>query len=318
MDAILVIGALGQIGSALVSKLRDYYPGRKVLASDIKPSSEFDKDFVYLDATDMVHLRDIIRHHKITEVYHLAAILSAAGEVKPLDTWNLNMKLWLHVLEASRQCGVKKVFFPSSIAVFGSQAVKRKTPQDAFLNPNTVYGMSKAAGEHWGQYYYDRYGLDVRSLRYPGVVGCGTLPGGGTTDYAVAIFYKAVAQENFVCFLKEDTVLPMMYIDDAIMATIKLMEAPKTKIRVRTSYNINGVSFSPKELTAAIRNWYPEFCVEYAPDYRQQIAAGWPNSIDGSIAQNDWGWGAMFDLERLTETMIKGLQNRRFQEKVSA
>ena len=318
MSAILVIGALGQIGSALVTQLKSYYPDRKVLASDIRQCSGFDKDFVYLDATDTVHLRGVIKHHKITEIYHLAAILSAAGEANPLNTWELNMKLWLSVLEVSKECGIQKVFFPSSIAVFGSQAPKEQTPQNAYLNPSTIYGMSKAAGEHWGQYYYNRYGLDVRSLRYPGVIGYETLPGGGTTDYAVDIFRKAVAHQEFECFLKEDATLPMAYIDDVIMGTIKLMEAPKAQITIRTSYNISGLSFSPKQLVAAIKKWYPDFVAHYKPDYRQEIADSWPDTIDASVAKKHWGWAPEFDLKKLTATMIKGLQNKKSQEKLSA
>ena len=311
MEVILVIGALGQLGSALVTKLRDQYPDKKILAADIRQTSERDRDFVYLDATDKTHIKEVFEHYQIKQVYHLAAILSAAGEKKPLPTWSLNMDLWLNVLEASRMYGVETVFFPSSIAVFGDQAPHEHTPQNTFLNPHTVYGISKAAGEQWGQYYYNTYGLDVRSLRYPGLIGYDAMPGGGTTDYAVDIFHKAVNHEVFDCFLRSDTVLPMMYMDDAIRAAIELMEAPKEKIKIRTSYNVTGISFSAEELVKEIRQLVPDFEVNYTPDYRQKIADTWPDSIDDSAAGSDWDWKSEYDLKKLVHQMIEGLQEKK-------
>jgi nucleoside-diphosphate-sugar epimerase len=248
--------------------------------------------------------------YKITQIYHLAAILSANGEKLPLNTWDINMKSFFNVLEVSRLNQVDKVFFPSSIAVYGNDAPKIKTPQDYVLAPSTVYGISKVAGENWANYYYERYNLDIRSIRYPGVIGYQTLPGGGTTDYAVDIFHKAVKNEEFECFLKATTVLPMIYMDDTIRATIELMESPKENISVRTSYNLSGISFSPEELAKSIQNIYPDFKIFYKPDFRQKIAESWPSSIDDSNARTDWNWKPQFDIDTMTNVMIAELEKK--------
>ncbi len=305
---VLVIGANGQLGSVLTKALQKKYTLENVIASDLRTDEDFKGIFEVIDATDKKRIKQVIEKYKITQIYHLAAILSAKGEELPLITWDINMKTWLNVLEVSRESNIEKVFFPSSIAVFGAGVPLTDTPQTTYLNPATVYGMSKAAGENWAQYYFDQYGLDVRSIRYPGVIGYQSLPGGGTTDYAVDIFHKAVLEEDFSCFLEKDTSLPMIYMDDVIRATIELMEAPKECIQIRTSYNIAGVSFTPNEIVAEIRNFYPNFKVSYDPDFRQDIAAGWPSSIDDSIATEHWGWKSKYNLEQITQTMLAELK----------
>lgn len=304
---VLVIGANGQLGSVLVKELQYRYGLDKVVASDIQKRHNFKGIFEALDATDRVQLTEVILRYGITQIYHLAAILSAKGEADPLATWELNMKMLFNVLEVSRTHGMDKVFFPSSIAVFGEDAPLADTPNKAYLNPATVYGISKAAGEQWAQYYFLRYGLDVRSLRYPGVVGYQSLPGGGTTDYAVDIFHKAVLEEEFVCFLNEDTTLPMIFMDDAIRATLELMEAPRENIKIRTAYNLSGSSFSPGDMVKEIRKFYPEFKIRYEPDFRQDIAACWPKSINDIEAAMDWGWKPQYNLETIVRTMIEKL-----------
>lgn len=304
---VLVIGANGQLGSVLVKELQYRYGLDKVVASDIQKRHNFKGIFEALDATDRVQLTEVILRYGITQIYHLAAILSAKGEADPLATWELNMKMLFNVLEVSRTHGMDKVFFPSSIAVFGEDAPLADTPNKAYLNPATVYGISKAAGEQWAQYYFLRYGLDVRSLRYPGVVGYQSLPGGGTTDYAVDIFHKAVLEEEFVCFLNEDTTLPMIFMDDAIRATLELMEAPRENIKIRTAYNLSGSSFSPGDMVKEIRKFYPEFKIRYEPDFRQDIAARWPKSINDIEAAMDWGWKPQYNLETIVRTMIEKL-----------
>ncbi|WP_367392845.1 NAD-dependent epimerase/dehydratase family protein [Lewinella sp. LCG006] len=306
-NTILITGSNGQLGTVLRTSLQQKYGKEKVVASDLRPPSNYDGIFETLDATNQEDLVKIIRQYEIKEIYHLAAILSARGEQDPLASWNVNMTSFLDVLEASRLNGVEKVFFPSSIAVFGESAALENTPNNSFLDPLTAYGISKAAGETWANYYFHKYGLDVRSLRYPGVIGYQSIPGGGTTDYAVEIYHSAVKKEAFTCFLKEDTTLPMIFMEDAIRATIELMEAPKEKIKIRTSYNLAGTSFSPAEVAASIREVYPDFVVHYVPDHRQDIAAKWPNSIDDSAARNDWGWQAEYDLKKMTATMIEKL-----------
>jgi nucleoside-diphosphate-sugar epimerase len=305
---ILVIGANGQLGSVLTKALQSRFGVGNVIASDIHEASNFHGLFEVLDATDRNQIQKVVTKHAITQVYHLAAILSAKGEANPLATWDINMNMLFNVLEVSRISGMDKVFFPSSIAVFGEDAPADNTPNNANLNPATVYGMSKAAGENWAQYYYLKYGLDVRSIRYPGVIGYQSMPGGGTTDYAVDIFHKAVLEEEFSCFLEEDTTLPMIFMEDAIRATIELMEAPKEKITFRTSYNLAGSSFSPKDIVKEIRNYYPDFQVKYEPDFRQEIASRWPNSINDTEAFKDWGWKPEYDLKLITRTMIEKLR----------
>ena len=307
-DKILVTGANGQLGSALIPYLTDIYGDDNVIATDIKESGRALPRFELLDVTDAAALSQLIRRHRISQIYHLAAVLSAKGEKNPLDTWNINTGTFFNVLEAARSLELGKVFFPSSIAVFGDSLDRELAGQHVSLLPATAYGMSKAASESWIAYYYRRYGLDVRSLRYPGIVGYQSSPGGGTTDYAVDIFHKAVSGQTFHCFLKEDTTLPMIYMEDAIVATLQLMEAPSERIGVRTSYNLAGMSFSPAEVAAEIRNHYPDFKIVYEPDFRQEIADTWPKRIDDTEARRDWGWKPRFDLASMTADMINHLE----------
>ncbi|WP_028889034.1 NAD-dependent epimerase/dehydratase family protein [Tenacibaculum ovolyticum] len=307
---ILVTGAGGQLGTVLTTSLKEKYGKDAVIASDIVKIEGYEGVFELLDATDEAGLTKIVTTHNVTEIYHLAAILSANGEKNPIQTWDINLKSLFNVLQVSVNQKIEKVFFPSSIAVYGPTAPKLDTKQDAYLDPTTVYGISKAAGEHWAQYYFLRYGLDVRSIRYPGVVGYQSLPGGGTTDYAVDIYHKAINNEDFTCYLKEDACLPMIYIDDAIRATLEVMEAPKSQIKVRTSYNLAGVSFTPKEITDSILKWYPDFKVEYTPDFRQDIADSWPASINDTPAREDWNWKPKYDLEAMTKEMITQLKKQ--------
>ncbi|WP_020536428.1 NAD-dependent epimerase/dehydratase family protein [Lewinella cohaerens] len=307
-NAILITGSNGQLGTVLRTSLQQKYGKDKVIASDLRPPPNYDGIFETLDATNEEDLAAIIKKYGVREIYHLAAILSANGEKNPLASWNVNMMAFLNVLETSRLNGVEKIFYPSSIAVFGESAALESTPNDTFLDPLTAYGISKSAGEMWANYYFHKYDLDVRSLRYPGVIGYQSIPGGGTTDYAVEIYHSAVKEEAFNCFLKEDETLPMIFMEDAIRATIELMEVPKEKIKIRTSYNLAGASFSPAEVAASIKEIYPKFEIIYAPDHRQEIAAKWPNSIDDSAARNDWGWQAEYDLKKMTATMIEKLR----------
>ena len=310
MEKILVIGAGGQLGTELTKALVNRYGAEAVIASDFQESvrSKFDYcSFRTLNVMDKEASAKLIHEEKITQIYHLAAILSATGEKNPIQAWDLNMGGLLSVLELAKEYKISKVFWPSSIAVFGPDTPKENTPQDAFKNPTTVYGISKLAGEHWCEYYFNKYGVDVRSLRYPGLIGYKSLPGGGTTDYAVDIYHKAVQGENFTCFLSEHTYLPMMYMDDAIHATLQLMDAPKESITVRTSYNLSGMSFSPKEMHQSLLAHYPNFEIAYQPDFRQQIADSWPNSIDDSVAKKDWHWQPHFDLKAMTATIVKHL-----------
>lgn len=307
---ILVIGANGQLGSVLTESLKQKFGSSNVIASDLRSREGYEGSFEIIDATDINRIEEVVVQYKVTQIYHLAAILSAKGEETPLRTWDINMKTLFNVLEVSRQHNIDRVFFPSSIAVFGEGAPLENTPNDAYLDPATVYGISKAAGENWAQYYFLRYGLDVRSIRYPGVIGYQSLPGGGTTDYAVDIYHKAVLEEEFSCFLKEDATLPMIFMEDAIRATLELMDVPKEDINMRTSYNIAGISFSPAEVVAEIRKLYPNFKIKYNPDFRQEIAARWPKSIDDSAAIKDWGWKPEFDLKSITIMMIQKLKEK--------
>ncbi len=309
-DKILVIGASGQIGVELTLALRKIYGNANVVASDMREENELLKGtgpYVSMDVMnkEMLHVQ-VIRQN-ITQIYLLAAILSATGEKNPNLAWNLNMQGLLNVLDIAREEQLKKVYWPSSIAVFGPTSPKQNCPQQTVIEPITVYGISKYAGEFWCNYYNRRYGVDVRSLRYPGLISYKSAPGGGTTDYAIEIFHEALENGKYQCFLQEDTYLPMMYMPDAIKATIDLMEAPAENISVRTSYNIAGVSFSPKEITAAIQKHIPDFTISYQPDYRQAIANSWPQSIDDSVARNDWGWNHEYDLDALTADMLKNL-----------
>jgi len=310
-DKILVIGACGQIGVELTLELRKIYGGANVVASDLRAENDLLKGtgpYVSLDVMnkEMLHVQ-VIRQN-ITQIYLLAAILSATGEKNPHLAWNLNMQSLINVLEIAKDEKVRKVYWPSSIAVFGPTSPKIKCPQQTVIEPTTVYGISKYAGEFWCNYFNHRYQVDVRSLRYPGLISYKSEPGGGTTDYAVEIFHAAIEENHFTCFLKKDTYLPMMYMPDAIRATIELMESSIDKISVRTSYNISGMSFSPEEIAAEIEKYLPEFTISYEPDYRQQIAESWPQSIDDSVAKSDWGWKPKFDLASMTNDMIKNIE----------
>ena len=307
---ILVVGANGQLGSVLVKELQMIYGITNVIASDVYLNPDFEGIFELLDATDMVSIHDVIKQYSVTQIYQLAAILSAKGEQHPLKTWELNTKMMLNVFEVARNSGVYKVFFPSSIAVYGTKAPLQKSPQSVFLNPSTVYGISKAAGENWAQYYFEKYDLDIRSIRYPGVIGYQSMPGGGTTDYAVDIYHSAVKRENFKCFLKADTKLPMVFMEDAIRATIELMQTPKENIKTRTSYNLGSMSLNPSEIYEAIKKQHPSFEIQYQPDFRQVIADNWPKSIDDKEARNDWGWEPKFNLKSMTSVMLKKLEEK--------
>jgi nucleoside-diphosphate-sugar epimerase len=311
-DKILVIGASGQIGVELTMALRNKYGNANVIASDMREENDLLKGtgpYVSLDVMnkEMLHVQ-VIRQN-ITQIYLLAAILSATGEKNPNLAWNLNMQGLLNVLDIAREEKLEKVYWPSSIAVFGPTSPRKDCPQQTIIEPTTVYGISKYAGEFWCNYYHHRFGVDVRSLRYPGLISYKSAPGGGTTDYAVEIFYEALENKKYTCFLKDDTYLPMMYMPDAIRATIELMEAPKENISIRTSYNISGMSFSPNEIGAEIKKHIPEFKLDCKPDYRQAIADSWPQSIDDSVARKDWGWKNEYDLARMTEDMLKNLKS---------
>ncbi len=309
-EKILVIGACGQIGVELTLALRKVYGNDNVIASDLReenPLLHGTGPYVTLDVMNNEMLHVMVIRQNITQIYLLAAMLSATGEKNPNLAWSLNMQSLLNVLEISKDENVKKIYWPSSIAVFGPSSPKIHCPQQTIIEPSTVYGISKFAGEFWCNYYHQRYKVDVRSLRYPGLISYKSKPGGGTTDYAVEIFYDAVEEKKYKCFLKEDTYLPMMYMPDAIRATIELMEAPESSISIRTSYNIHGMSFSPKEISEEIKKHIPDFSIKYEPDYRQAIAESWPQNIDDSVAQKDWGWKPEYDLASMTEDMLKNV-----------
>lgn len=309
---ILITGANGQIGTVLSTALRQIYGTQNVLTTDIRPPQiEQAGPFEKLDILDLPQLELLLRKYRITQIYHLAAILSAKGEEAPMNTWHINMQGLFNVLETARKLQLQRIFFPSSIAIFGPDTPKVNTDQKAYRAPLTVYGISKTAAENWLNYYHWRYGLDVRSLRYPGIIGHQSMPGGGTTDYAIDIFHQALQTGHYTCFLQADTRLPMMYMDDAIRATIELMQAPAKNINIRTSYNIAGMSFTPAELAAEIKKHLPEFTITYAPDFRQKIAEAWPQSIDDSDAQRDWNWQTQYDLASMTTDMIKQLKNKK-------
>ncbi|NOX85960.1 MAG: NAD-dependent epimerase/dehydratase family protein [Chlorobi bacterium] len=308
MERILIIGSLGQIGSELVVALRKKYGNENVFATDIKnPGKELRKSgpFQILDVLDFKNLLHFIIRHHITQVYNLAAVLSGNAEKMPLQAWDINMKALMNTLEAARQSQAKKLFWPSSIAVFGPTTPRHNTPQLTVMEPNTVYGISKLAGERWGEYYNKRYGIDFRSVRYPGLISYKTEPGGGTTDYAVEIFFEAVTKGSYECFLSAKTALPMMFMEDAIRNTIKLMEVDGNRLSLRSAYNMAGISFTPKELADSIQKRMPEFKISYKPDFRQAIADSWPASIDDSVARNDWGLNIKFDLEKLVDVMLE-------------
>lgn len=309
-EMILVTGANGQIGTVLTEALRKAYGADQVLATDINKPENAQGMFEMLDILNVQRITEIVGDYKVTTIYHLAAILSASGEWNPLKTWNINLNGMLSILELARAEGLKKMFFPSTIAVFGSTTPRINTPQHTVMEPGTVYGISKTTGELWSNYYFRRYGLDVRSLRYPGIISYQSMPGGGTTDYAVDIFHQALQKEEYTCFLEADTRLPMMYMDDAIRATLELMAAPVENIKVRTSYNLAAMSFTPAELAAEIQKHIPDFKISYEPDHRQQIAASWSESIDDQEARRDWGWKHEYDLEKMTTEMLYHLKEK--------
>jgi nucleoside-diphosphate-sugar epimerase len=309
-DKILVIGSSGQIGTELVEELRKQAGKNNVIASDLKePLTKQDGPFETLDALDEKKLTEVIKKHQVSQVYLLAALLSATAEQHVKFAWKLNMEGLFNILDLAKEKVIKKIFWPSSIAVFGPGTPRECTPQNTIMDPTTVYGISKLAGERWCEYYFLKYGADVRSLRYPGLIGYKSAPGGGTTDYAVHIFHEAISKGSYECFLSENTTLPMMYMPDAIKATIDLMEAPSEKIKIKSSYNLAGISFSPRELAAEIKKFLPDFKCTYKPDARQIIANSWPKSIDDSAARNDWGWNQEYSLGKMTEDMIKNIRN---------
>ncbi len=308
-DKILITGANGQLGRVLAARLRAKYGKDNVLATDIKEPDFDNYPFEFLDILNKKRFAEVIKDHKITQIYHLAAILSANGEWAPKKTWNVNFNAVLNILALSEEAGIKRFFFPSTIAVFGKTTPRQMTPQHCPLLPETVYGISKATGEYWCNYFYKRYKLDVRSLRYPGIVGYQSLPEGGTTDYAVEIFHAAIKGEKYMCFLDADTRLPMMYIEDAIRGTIELMDDRHENISIRSSYNLAAMSFTPNEIYQEIKKYYPNFEIEYKPDFRQKIAESWTESIDDSYARKDWNWNHQYDLQEMVKTMIKELRN---------
>lgn len=307
MENILIIGSEGQLGSELEDYLVSLYGRKKIYSSDIKKNNSNSENFIVLDALDKDDIYKTIKENNIKIVYHLAAILSAKGEDNPLKTWNLNMNTLFNILELAKEKILSKVFWPSSIAVFGPSSPKNPAPQFSIMDPTTVYGISKLAGERWCEYYNKNYSTDIRSIRFPGIISYKSLPGGGTTDYAVDIFHSAMKDEKYSCFLKEDTYLPMLYIDDALMAMNKIMEEKKSNLSIASSYNLSAMSFSPKELFESIKKHKKNFEIEYNHDYRQKIADTWPQRIDDSHARNDWGWKENFNLDKMTKEIILNL-----------
>lgn len=307
---ILIIGACGQIGTELTATLREKYDAHKVIASDIREGDAAMMEsgpFEILDATDYDAIQDVVIRHEISDVYLMAAMLSATAEKFPMRGWELNMNSLFNVLNLAKDEKIEKIFWPSSIAVFGPTTPKTNTPQRTVMEPSTVYGISKQTGERWCEYYYKRYGVDVRSIRYPGLISYKTLPGGGTTDYAVDIYHKAVKHKKYISFLNAQTTLPMMFMDDAINATIGIMDAPAERVKIRNAYNLAAMSFNPDEITASIQKHIPEFTIGYDPDFRQAIADSWPQSIDDSEARKDWGWEHKVDLDEMTGIMLEYL-----------
>ena len=308
---ILIIGASGQIGNELTMYLRNMYSNQDVIASDVKQASKQVMEsgpFEILDAMDGKAIEKIVTNYNITDVYLMAAMLSATAEKYPIKGWDLNMTSLFNVLNLARDKKIEKVFWPSSIAVFGPTTPKINTPQHTIMEPATVYGISKQTGERWCEYYHKRYGVDVRSIRYPGLISYKTLPGGGTTDYAIEIFHKALKDKKYTCFLNAQTALPMMFMDDAINATVNIMLAPPQKIKIRNAYNLAALSFNPQELAASIQKYIPDFTINYKPDFRQAIADSWPASIDDAVARKDWGWQHTIDLDKMTKVMIDNLK----------
>jgi nucleoside-diphosphate-sugar epimerase len=308
---ILIIGACGQIGTELTKKLRSMYGVDNVIASDIRKLNidiVNEGIFEVVNALDYNQIEHLVEQYQITDVYLMAALLSATAEKNPAFAWDLNMNSLFHVLNLAKAKKIKKIFWPSSIAVFGPTTPRNNTPQYTIMEPTTVYGISKQTGERWCEYYHHVYGVDVRSIRYPGLISWSTEPGGGTTDYAVDIYHKALKKGNYECFLSENTALPMMYMDDAIRATIEIMQAKDEDVKIRSSYNLAGVSFTPREIALEIKKHIPNFSISYKPDFRQKIADSWPASIDDSAAQQDWNWKHQFDLASMTEEMLENLK----------
>ena len=310
-EIILVLGASGQIGNELTQKLRKIYGNNNVIASDIRTGNQdlmTSGPFKIIDATDKDAILKVVQKYQVSQVYLLAAMLSATAEKFPQKAWSLNMNSLLAVLDIAKDKHIKQVYWPSSIAVFGPTTPKQNTPQKTIMEPTTVYGISKLSGEFWCNYYHNKYGVDVRSLRYPGIVSWKTKPGGGTTDYAVDIYFKAIEEEKYECFLSENTRLPMMYMNDAVAATIKLMQAKPENVKIRTAYNLAAIDFTPKEIASEIKKYIPNFTISYKPDFRQEIADSWPSSINDAAARKDWGWTHKFDLTAMTKDIITHLK----------
>ena len=308
---ILIIGACGQIGTELTTKLRSIYGNDNVIASDIrKLNNDIVNNGIFevVNALDYNQIEHLIEQYQITDVYLMAALLSATAEKNPAFAWDLNMNSLFHVLNLAKAKKIKKIFWPSSIAVFGPTTPRENTPQFTIMEPTTVYGISKQTGERWCEYYHHQYGVDVRSVRYPGLISWTTEPGGGTTDYAVDIYHKALEAGKFECFLSEDTKLPMMYMDDAIRATVEIMQATAEEVKIRSSYNLAGISFTPAEIANEIKKHMSDFTISYKPDFRQKIADSWPASIDDSSAREDWGWKHQFEMDSMTQVMLKNLK----------
>jgi nucleoside-diphosphate-sugar epimerase len=306
----LIIGACGQIGSELTNRLRSELGIENVIASDIRESNlelVNSGPFEIIDAKSYTEIKNCLQKHNVGTVYLMAAMLSATGEKFPEKAWDLNMSSLLNVLNLAKEKIISKVFWPSSIAVFGPTTPKQNTPQRTIMEPTTVYGITKQVGERWCEYYFNNYGVDVRSIRYPGIISWKTLPGGGTTDYAIDIFHKAINEGHYDCFLTEDTALPMMFMDDAVKATLDIMNVDADAVKIRSSYNLAAISFTPKELANEIAKQIPDFTINYEPDFRQKIADSWPNSIDDSAARQDWNWKHVFDLQTMTNEMLQQL-----------
>jgi len=308
-EKILIIGAGGQIGIELTENLSKIYGNDNVVPSDLKENTTFKNNpYEKLDALDKTALFEIVKKHSITQIYHLAAMLSATGEQNPMFAWKLNMESLFHVLDLAKEKHIKQIYWPSSIAVFGPTTPQFNTPQYTVMEPSTIYGISKQAGERWCEWYFNKFNVDVRSLRYPGLIGWKSAPGGGTTDYAVHIFHEALKKQSYECFLSEETALPMMHMEDAIRATIELMLVPAEKIKIRGSYNLAGISFTPKQIAEEIKKHIPSFTITYKPDFRQAIADSWPKSINDENAKKDWGWKEKYDLPKLVENMLENLK----------
>ncbi|MFT7395746.1 MAG: nucleoside-diphosphate-sugar epimerase [Flavobacterium sp.] len=308
---ILIIGACGQIGTELTHSLRKIYGADNVIASDIRKLNNDvvnSGKFEVINALDFNQIEHLVEVHKIDEIYLMAALLSATAEKNPAFAWDLNMNSLFHVLNLAKAKKIKKIFWPSSIAVFGPTTPKENTPQYTIMEPSTVYGISKQSGERWCEYYHNIFGVDVRSIRYPGLISYSSPPGGGTTDYAVDIFHKALSDKKYECYISSETRMPMMYMDDAIAATIQIMQAPEEDVKIRSSYNLAAMSFTPTEIAAEIKKHIPEFTVNYKPDFRQKIADSWPASIDDNHARTDWNWSHKYDLETMTKDMLEHLK----------